>query len=201
MRRFDVPLLVVGIIAAAALILVFKRQNTGKAIASSGGAPLYIAPISGAHFLQRDARWSKTTIGGSGETIAKVGCTICSVAMAFDVCGMKTDPEQLNAALKKEDGFTSSGLLKWDAVTAVSKGKIKVAYLGKASYEVIDDALKNGKQVIAKIFLNNVVPHWVLIVGKEDGEYIVRDPLKETPVKLSSRGSAIHAIRVLKRMQ
>ena len=199
MRRFS-PLLILGFLALGIALVLFKRQQQSGAIPTSGGTPLDLAAISGAHFLQSDSRWSESQIGGSGERIAKVGCTICSVAMALDVCGFKTDPDQLNTALKEQNGFTSSGLLKWKAVEEISKGKIKITYLGKPSYPIIDNALKKGQPVIAKIFLNNIVPHWVLIIGMKNGEYLVRDPAQQQPVILSSRAHSIYAIRILDRV-
>ncbi|MHB1344630.1 MAG: hypothetical protein ACYCX3_09770 [Thermoleophilia bacterium] len=43
-----------------------------------------------------------------------------------------------------------------------------------------------------------MVPHWVLLVGKEEGEYLAMDPLNRQMelVRLSERSAAIEAVRV-----
>jgi len=47
---------------------------------------------------------------------------------------------------------------------------------------------------------NGVIPHWVLIVGKDESEYLMRDPLGdgETLGRVSRYNSKIYAIRTLK---
>ena len=73
-------------------------------------------------------------------------------------------------------------------------------YIGKPSFTRIDRALKVGQPVIAKVFINGIVPHWVLIIGKEQSEYLMRDPLDETRTvkRLSYYQSKIYAIRTLR---
>jgi hypothetical protein len=55
--------------------------------------------------------------------------------------------------------------------------------------------------VIAKVFIHGIIPHWVLIVGKERNEYLMCDPLGDgqTVRRLSDYESKVHAIRTLKR--
>ena len=48
-----------------------------------------------------------------------------------------------------------------------------------------------------------MIPHWVLIVGKEGDDYLMRDPLDETKTvkRLSEYESKIYAMRTLKRSE
>lgn len=80
----------------------------------------------------------------------------------------------------------------------VSNGKVRAAYIGAPDTTEIENALKNGHPVIAKVMLRNVVQHWVLIVGKNGTEYLVRDPLKRELINLSAVADNLYAIRILK---
>ncbi len=61
--------------------------------------------------------------------------------------------------------------------------------------------MENKQPVIAKVFINGIIPHWVLIVGKDGTAYLMRDPLgNENAVeRVSKYESKIYAIRVLKK--
>ncbi len=78
------------------------------------------------HYRQRDSRWEKETLGGLGESMAPVGCTVCSLAMALDFYGVKQTPQELNDFLKRNDGYTVRGWLKWDSVSKVSNGQVTI---------------------------------------------------------------------------
>jgi hypothetical protein len=191
-------LFLAALLLGPALYWFFSRgASAEKPIPAAGGEPLQLAVLRTLHFQQTDPRWAKQQIGGSGETLSKVGCTICCVAMVLNHHGVSTTPEDLNEALKRADGYTAQGLLKWDSIFRITQGKIRPSYIGPADAEKIDSALKNGHPVIAKVMLRNVIQHWVLIVGKEGSEYLVRDPLKNELTKLSTVSSKIHAIRIL----
>jgi Peptidase_C39 like family len=193
----------IGLSAALVGVGVWVSRNFRDGtdtIPPRGGESLVVAAIPTVNYLQRDSRWADETVGGSQESLARVGCTVCSLAMALDRCGVKITPKELNSYLKRNDGYTARGWLKWDSVSKVSEGKVSLDYIGEPSFERIDSALKNGQPVIAKVFINRVVPHWVLIVGKEEAEYLIRDPLGdgESLRPLSHYGSEVYAIRILK---
>jgi hypothetical protein len=75
-----------------------------------------------------------------------------------------------------------------------------MGYIGNPSFQRIDAALKNNQPVIAKVFIDRTIPHWVLLVGKEKTEYFIRDPLGDGKSlrQLSFYGSDVQAIRILK---
>src|SRR6266436_2025463 len=67
-------------------------------------------------------------------------------------------------------------------------------------HETIDATLKARQPVLAKVFINRVITHWVLVVGKEGAEYVVQETLGGggKPELLSRYSSGVHAIRIRK---
>jgi hypothetical protein len=177
----------------------FKEQLF--AIAPRGGESFVIQALSTPHYRQRDTRWANDTIGGFGESMARVGCTVCSLAMALDYYGVKKTPKELNDFLKANDGYNSRGWLRWNSVDKISGGSVTMDYMGHPSHAVIDRALKNSQPVLAKVYIKGVIPHWLLIVGKDEHEYIMRDPLAEEGSigHVSNYGSSIFAVRIPKK--
>ncbi len=195
--------LIVGLAVVLLAVGLWKwheLRERAAAIPPRGGESLMLATIPTTNYLQRDSRWANDTVGGTQESLARVGCTVWSLAMALDHYGVQVTPKALNDFLKKNDGYTARGWLKWDSVSKISEGKVSLDYLGDPSFERIDAALKNNQPVIAKVFINHTVSHWVLIVGKQDTEYLIRDPLGdgENLRRLSHYGSDVFAIRILK---
>jgi len=195
-------LCVCGVVFLLGVGLWAKRAlpERWNAIPATGGEAFSMAAISTPHYLQRDARWENDTIGGTSERLARVGCTVCSLAMALDHYGARTTPKELNDFLKQNEGYTIRGWLRWNSVSNFTAGKIWMGYIGKPSHARIDQALKDGQPVIGKIFINGIIPHWVLIVGKEQLDYLMRDPLDEakTIKRLSEYRSKIYALRILR---
>lgn len=195
-------------IAAGALIALallsggafwYLRGRNSPPIAAAGGAPFTnFAAISTPHYLQRDPRWRDETIG-SGETLAKVGCTVSSLAMALEHYGMHFTPRTLNDALKAAGGYTRRGWLLWSVVETISAGRAKVRIVDKPAHADLDAALQAGHPVLAKVFINKIVPHWVLVSGKDGTNYLMRDPLNEakTLTPLASHGSDIYGVRII----
>jgi len=203
MKLRQTRLWIIGLVALSLVGGVWTWRSLTKRTASippHGGESLMLSPVPTAYYQQRDARWADDKVGGSEESLARVGCTVCCLAMGLDHHGVKVAPKELNNYLKENDGYTTRGWLKWDLVSKISEGKVALDYVGDPSFERIDTALKNGQPVIAKVFINRAVPHWVLIVGKEDAEYLIRDPLGdgENLRRLSYYGSDVFAIRMLK---
>jgi len=188
------------ILVAASFFISRNFRERTHAIPPRGGESLMVSAIPTANYLQPDPQWAHDTIAGSNETLARVGCTVCTLAMALDHYGIKISPKRLNDSLNANAGYTARGWLKWDSVSRLSEGKVTLDYLGRPTFQRIDAALTNGQPVIAKVFVNQTVPHWVLIVGKEKTEYLIRDPLGDGKSlrQLSYNRSGIYAIRILK---
>lgn len=160
-------------------------------------APAGIGPI----YLQTDPRWADDAIGGSRESLRRVGCTVCSVSMALAYHGIDLDPGELNRRLKEADGYTLRGWLKWDAVRQVTDGRVRVELPSNPTQQTIDDALAAGDPVIVKVILRSGIQHWVLLVGREGNEYLMKDPLGDgrNLQHLSTIGSEIHAVRIVRK--
>jgi hypothetical protein len=188
---------------AVALFWFLQKPQQIQSIPATGGVSQESYQLSESpFFLQTDARWSKDEIGGSRETLRSVGCTICSVSMALAYHGIEMMPNQLNEKLKEKEGYTEQGWLKWNKIAELTDKKIRIEIPAKLTHEVIDKALKAGQPVIAKVFLNRTITHWVLIVGKSGQEYLIKDPLGDgkSLETLSKFGSDIYAIRIVSKI-
>lgn len=191
-----------GVVAVFAVVVLARRfKERLLAIPPRGGTPFSMSALSTPHYRQHDPRWAEERIGGLGETVGRVGCTLCSLAMALEYYGVRMPPKELNEFLKANGGYNPRGWLRWNSVEKVSGGKITMEYLGRPSHAVVDRALKNAQPALAKVYIDAVIPHWVLIVGKEGEEYTMRDPLGEENRlgKVSDYGGPIYAVRILGR--
>lgn len=153
-------------------------------------------------YLQNDPRWRNARLGGSREPFGATGCTVCCLSMALSRFGIEIDPGELNRRLDSLGGFTEQGWLKWNAVPRMTGGRIMVDASNRPDYVTIDRALRNGNPVLARVLLNGNVAHWVLIVGKDGYDYLMKDPLgSDKRVETMERlGSDIQAIRVVQRI-
>ena len=127
-------------------------------------------------FGQDDPRWSDARLGPSTDTLGDEGCAVTSAAMVAAFYGIKTDPQQLNAFLTRTGGFTDDGLIHWRRVPSIAPAHFELAYNGGPSYELIDSNLLARNPVIALIPLPDGGYHFVVIVGKEGEDYLIRDP-------------------------
>jgi hypothetical protein len=152
------------------------------------------------YYLQRDPRWASEPIGGSGKPLGHVGCAICCLSMALAQYDIERTPAELNRDLKQVEGFTSKGWVRWAGIEAVTGGSAQVEMLSHPTHRDIQDALALGQPVLVKVAPAGMVQHWVLLVGRDGQEFLMKDPLDETRAlkPLSSLGSKILAVRVLK---
>lgn len=192
------------LILAAVLIGVHAlwKARAATHIAVTGGRAMSIRlPAPGPHFLQSDARWAAEKIGGSAETLRRVGCAMCSVASAARFLGEDTDPLTLNRALIAQGGYTSQGWLVWSVIGNIFENRIEVTVHNRPSHAELDRALERGEYAIVKFILPMGIPHWVVVVGKEGQDYLVHDPLLSAPepIPLSRRASGIYSVRVVRR--
>ena len=148
-------------------------------------------------YNQNDERWSNDLLGNTKESLGNIGCLVSSVAMNLSYYNINIDPKKLNQKLEELDGYTNSGWLIWGKLEDVTENKIKINF-PELTYKSIDELLLTKTPVLAKIFIDKRIPHWVLIVGKKEGEYLIYDPLKsDTITNLSNYDSLIYSIRTL----
>jgi len=206
-KRIFISLIAVFVVTAISFSIwkrVMPNPLAPGTISTSGGREMSLRNSEGkTYFLQNDPEWGEEKIGGSGETIGQVGCTLCSLAMAVSDLGHEIDPPTLNNNLIAHSGYTGQGWLIWGAVPASTDGFAEVVYCDKPTYRQIDTCLEKGEYPIVKIFLPGPIQHWVTVVGKDGDEYLIKDPAVRTKkiVKLSSRAPAIHALRYVRRKE
>ena len=194
-------LLILVVLGMAALFISRSRGRNSPPIPASGGEFFQnILTISTPVYWQDDTRWRDDKIGGSNERIGDVGCTLCCLAMALDHFGVAFTPNELNTALKSASGYTWRGLIKWDAITKITSGKVTVDVVSNPSHRILDAALRNNQLILAKVKLNTAIYHWVLVAGKEGTNYMIRDPLSdgEKPELLTKFESDILGVRIVR---
>ncbi len=137
---------------------------------------LDIQPIS-----QLDDRWQNERLGTSYTTIGQYGCLLTCVAMLLNFYGHDTDPKRLNDALKVNNGFAGGNLLVWDAVKSVYPDVLFANRYYGNRLDKLDENLALGNPAIVKVdgdpktYL--IDDHWVLVIGKCSGKYILADPI------------------------
>lgn len=186
-------------IIAIAIYTVWTSQSSQGPFPPSGGTVFTeTVLIDVPFFLQNDERWAEDEIGNSGSRMGGEGCAVASVAMLLKYYGIDTNPKKLNNGLSHNQGYTDRGWIYWNKISELTSKKVQLSYVGPGSYEIIDKNIKRNNPVITKIFINKVIPHWVLIVGKEGREYLINDPLASDKKidKLSKYHSDIYGVRV-----
>ena len=155
------------------------------------------------HFAQADPRWSADKLGSTPGSLGGEGCAVASAAMVLASYGADLDPGRLNAFLKRNGGFTERGWLYWEKAAAHPPGVAEHAYEDDASYFLIDWNLLRGNPVIVRLRYPDGVTHFVVIVGKNGYEYLIRDPGRRHAdglYYLSEFGSPIEALRFYRRL-
>ena len=186
-----------------ALVLWLWWQPAVKPVPAFGGSPMLVQLADGARYFQRDPRWAGKPLGGSADTVGSAGCAVTSAAMAMTNLGYAIDPGQLSGALTAKGGFTDEGWLVWDSVRHVSKGTLRVEVHKQPSLEKLDACLAAGDYPLVKFLLKSGYPHWVLLVGKREGTYLMRDPLvnEAAPSPLTRRTQVILSVRCIGRVR
>jgi len=157
------------------------------------------------NFRQDERGWAYDPLGQTQQTMREFGCTVTSVANA--ITNYDRDyitPKILNKNLVQVGGFTDRGWLVWSQIERATDGKYSARVFGGGDPESnIDSCLAANEYPVVKIMLRGEVQHWVLVVGRKNGEYMVRDPLEgdraDHPIPLSSRANRVHSVRCIRR--
>jgi len=128
---------------------------------------------------QNDPRWSLELLGPTYDTIGQVGCAITSASMVLSSYGVDTDPARLNQYLSTHAGYTPQGWLYWEKAAELAPfGQVEKVYEDIPSYALLDHELLKGNPVIVRLTLRNGTTHFVVVVGKERWDYLIRDPAR-----------------------
>ena len=150
------------------------------------------------YFLQNDPAWGDDIIGKSNSRMSNTGCLISCVASSLNELDVQITPGELNAKLTEIGGYEYDILL-WYKLNEVFT-TIDYKYNRFFSSDTIDQLLEDKLLPIVNVkYLNGNATHWVMIVGAENGEYMVFDPLNAEmdPIPLSIHGK-VYAYRVLR---
>ena len=201
-RKVLVGAIIVGVLLVFAIRHI-RHSGVLHAISSRGGTLLEVEhDSSGVFYLQRDERWASESLGACGDKMARVGCTICSVAMASTELGYRVTPKELNLRLKDNEGYTRSCWLIWAKVEEATRGAIHVDVIPTPSHTQLDECLQSGSIPVVKFFLPHGVPHWVAVVGKSGVEYLIKDPLDASKKirQLSAKTQTIVSMRCVRKL-
>lgn len=210
MRAFltVVAVLLVAALAAGAFFAwrwVDGWTATASPLAPSGGLYFPTTVLSDVpHFAQADRRWGKNRLAGGSTTLAGEGCAVASAAMVLASYGADLDPGTLNKFLQGNGGFTRQGWLYWEKAAEFPPGVAEHIYEADGSHFLIDWNLLRGNPVIVRLRYPNGITHFVVIVGKQGYEYLIRDPghrYKDGLYFLSDFGSPIEALRFYRKVE
>jgi GH25 family lysozyme M1 (1,4-beta-N-acetylmuramidase) len=161
-----------------------SREDFNKWI--GGSVLLNIPPLS-----QKDPKWSSIKLGTSPVTIGGYGCLITCASMMLKYFGFDTDPAQLNENLIRSGGYNKQNLFIWGSLNSLYPG---VRFLNRdkpAILSKIDEQLSLGRPVIVNVDgtpASSVIDeHWVLVIGKEGGYYIINDPIDGRQMRFNDR--------------
>ncbi len=146
------------------------------------------------YFAQTDPSWAGRGIGNSGITVGCYGCALTSVAMVFNYYKPNITNPGIIAAFPSfphdpskcdnwcgcsGDGyvFTSGGCINWWEIAQKYGFTIDPLSFG-LDWNKINSEINQGHPVIVKTSSSAVSSHYVVIVGRDDQDYIVLDPYK-----------------------
>jgi hypothetical protein len=169
-----------GLIVAVLLYLGAPALFNWKHVVSSSGGRYFVhrTVIPVPPFQQNDPRWGMQLLGNTIDTLGQSGCAVSSAAMIMAAYGVDTDPQRLNTYLTTHGGYVGDGLLVWEKPAELGGGQIEKAYEDAPSYALIDANILKGNPVIVRIHLRNGTTHFVVVVGKQGWDYLIRDPAR-----------------------
>jgi hypothetical protein len=169
---------------AIAILLYFGVPGffAWKHVISSSGGRYFVnrAEIPVPAFEQDDPRWTFELLGPTFNTLGQQGCAVTSAAMVLAAYGVDTDPQRLNQYLTTHAGYTPNGWVYWEKAAEVAPwGQVEKAYEDLPSYALIDENLAHGNPVIVRLTLRDGTMHFVVVVGKQGWDYLIRDPARD----------------------
>ena len=198
---------------AALVVLLLVGAGTGYSFYLFGKRPL--PPTGGLYFvsrlelpvplfLQGDPAWGHEPVGRSVHTMGQVGCAVTSATMVLKFYGIDTDPGRLNDFLRDHGGYTEDNDLIWEGAAALAPTQVRHAYEDLPSYYLIDSNLLHHNPVIVRLRLPSGITHFVVIMGKQGFDYLIRDPsqagLRKGIYPLRELGSNIEALRYYQKL-
>jgi len=148
-------------------------------------------------FSQKDPRWKDIKLGTSNSTIGGYGCLMTDATMVARYYGHDVNPAQMNQLLIDNGGYVNGNLFVFGALTdifpdvVIDWNNFINCIDTPAPLGTIDAMLLAGYPVIVQVDFNpsdaDIDQHWVTIVGKQGGSYIINDPIDGARVKFEER--------------
>ena len=148
-------------------------------------------------FSQKDTRWNWILLGTSKSNIGGYGCLMVNAAMVARYYGHDVNPAQMNQLLIDNGGYVNGNLFVFGALTdifpdvVIDWNNFINCIDTPAPLGTIDAMLLAGYPVIVMVDFNpsdaDIDQHWVTIVGKQNGSYIINDPIDGARVTFESR--------------
>ena len=159
-------------------------------------------------WLQGDSRWGSITFGNVGDTMAKSGCAITSIAKIMVHSGSVPDdstvfnPGILCNYLKSHGGFTSNGWIYWakvDGYTSNFQYVTNCSLEGMSASEKVAKVksyLDQGYSVVAMVKTGG---HYVAVDRVAGGVVYIMDPASNSRTNLFDYDeSGVTALRIFK---
>jgi len=187
------------VLVISSVFWLFKHSRGRIPTFAFGGKDLQIQLPDNYNWQQRDSRWQAQRLGEREQagTLGEYGCTVSAIANAVSNLGFELTPQQLNQRLTEKGGFNERGWLIWDAIEAATDGTMQATVFSSPTRTDIDRCLSKEQYPIVKYLIGGLIQHWVTVVAKQNGHYLIRDPLidNKEPITLSSRTPIILSVR------
>lgn len=197
-----------GIVLAIPTVVLLSLWLWKMPLSGSGGLPIPgELVIEVPQYFQGDPKWKGDHLGETLGTLGAEGCAISSASMALGFYGMDVDPKRLNRFLIDHNGYEGKAWLKWESAAEYSPRVVEKAYENLPSYALIDWNLLHGNPVIVRIRRADGITHFVVIVGKRNFDYLIRDPAGFGSPRagniypISDLGVPIEALRYYRRLE
>jgi len=191
----------IGVLIACLLtgLWIAKHSRGHLPTLAFGGQHMQIMLADHYNWQQRDPRWRDVRLGNSNGTLGEYGCTVSAIANAVSNLGLELTPAALHQRLMEQGGFNERGWLIWGALDRATEGRMQARVFSRPSRDDVDGCLLEGHYPIVKFLIGGVVQHWVTVVGKAQGRYLIRDPLIDDadPISLTSRTPLILSVRCI----
>lgn len=206
LRALRVAVALLGLAVAAVAGVRTAQHYFGKR---------HLAPAGGMYFPRRvelpvplftqgDPAWGQDPLGPTDQTMGEAGCAVASAAMVMHFYGADTDPGRLNAYCDEHGGYTPQGWLYWEKAAEAAGNRARLAYEDPPSYWLMDQNLLRGNPVIVRLRMRSGITHFVVVMGKEGRDYLIRDPssmgLKRGVYPLKDFGSNVEALRYYEKL-
>lgn len=191
-------LLTVMAVLTAAAFFLYGRRKGGSQIRGMSYYESVFPVESYADYLQNDARWMSSMLGGSRDTMGGSGCLTCCIAASLKAQGIYDyTPGELNELFNANDVYNENGAIVWGSLEqALPFAEVRLDY--KTNSSNINQLLEEGRYPIVKVRRRSGAVHWIMLTGTEEGTYDIAamDPI-DGNVHMSDYNNRIYGVRVV----